>query len=55
MLVRKNTSYQRYIRYKYIGALVILTIFASMLVRWSSQLLGHFIVSKNSTFASTDD
>ena len=45
MLVRKNTSYQRYIHYKYGRALV----------RWSSQLLGHFIVSKNSTYASTDD
>ena len=49
MLVRKNTSYQRYILYKYVGALVIVAIFASTLVRWSSQLLGHFIVSKNST------
>ena len=55
MLVRKNTSYQRYIHYKYVGALVILAIFASTLVCWSSQLLGHFIVSKNSTYASTDD
>ena len=49
MLVRKNTSYQRYIIYKYVGALVIVAIFASTLVRWSSQLLGHVTVGKNST------
>ena len=49
-LVRTNTKYQRYIRSKYVGALVILAIFASTLVRWSSQLLGHFIVSENSAY-----
>ena len=49
-LSKTHTRYQRYIHSNYVGARVILAIFASTLVRWSSQLLGHFIVSKNSAY-----